>query len=86
MVQHDLVEIDHQPAPRAVPALTRSTAAGASAPRGTQVPQRPLPARPDGRLDRGPQPSTGQLQHQPAGAAIDHARPPAGACPCDRAP
>jgi hypothetical protein len=74
MRQHNVVEVDHQPHPRLVPALTRGTAAGAPAPGSAHAPQGSLPARHERRVERGPQSPTSHLRHEAAGAAIDHAR------------
>jgi hypothetical protein len=55
-----------------VPARTRGAAAEASAPGGPPTAPGALPARPEGGVEGGPPPPTGQLLHDAAGTAVDH--------------
>ena len=56
MQQHKVVEVDHQPHPRMVPALTRRATPGAAAQGGTQTAQGPIPALHEGGVDGRSQP------------------------------
>ena len=74
MRQHKVVEVDHQPHPRMVPALTRRATPGAAAQGGTQTAQGPIPALHEGGVDGRSQPPAPHVPQEAAWATVDDSR------------
>jgi hypothetical protein len=74
MRQHTVVEVDHQPHPRLVLALTRRAAPGAAAQGGAQTAEGPIPALHEGGVDGRAQPPVPQFPKAAARAAVDDPR------------